>query len=373
MRILLTGTSNSIIANGFNSGIERHAATTTFQNVSFGASSTIALGDHMRGIDFSQYDVCIFDYCVNEEVYIFIRQTTVDEAMSNLAAACDAASRAGCLPVIAVFANLNRVPLKRPLEAALIDRFGTLGVPVFNIHPLLQGLVQSLGCPIQNLFQDPNHVLREIGASFGAGIMDAVQAGAGFPRSLVKTDQTYRQLRFVPFSKMAVTGGSQVVSRQTRLASAELLQLDPEAQITCFAQSDGFECAGITFNAARTWGHLDDVTTGTRVLSSEWKVLFSTKRDLTLVSVPFRSVLEARVEGRTFVFVPEKVTGPDIPPIAFETTGFVLREQAARQELALLVAPDAPSAAPEVVSPARFAGLVETLNKTFEAKSSRQS
>lgn len=366
MRVLLSGTSNSIIAHGFSHGIERHSATSSFRNVSFGASSTIALGDHLRGIDFTQHDVCIFEYCVNEEVYIFLRQTTVDEAMSNIAAACDAASRAGCLPVIAVFANENRMALNRPLEAALINRFGALGVPVFNIHPLLKNLVQSLGRPSGDFFQDPNHVSREIGASFGAGIMDALQAGAGSPRRLIETDQSYRQLRFVPYSQMQVSGHATPVSRQTRLAAADLLQMQPSAQVTCFSSAAGIECAGITFNAARSWGHLDDLLTGVRVLSSEWKVLFSTKRELTLICVPVLSVLEVPVEGLSLVFVPEDITGPNVPPIAFETTGFVLREQQAGQKLALLVAPDAPPAPPEVLGDKRYEELLETLVKTFD-------
>jgi hypothetical protein len=147
MRVVLSGTSNSILAKSVSFAFANDPAVTHFANISYGASGSVALGDHLRKIDFSQFDFCVFDYCVNEEGLIRMKQSSVNAAINNLSAAIDAASRVGCQPIILVFPISKQAIKSRPFEDAVMKTFSRLGVPVFNFYNFAPTLIASSGVP----------------------------------------------------------------------------------------------------------------------------------------------------------------------------------------------------------------------------------
>lgn len=339
MRVLLTGTSNSIITGGISRGLERTPLVRSFTNASYGASGTVAIGDHLRNIDFSQHDVCVIDYFVNEEVFLFLGETTLERAVSNVMALVDAASRAGCLPVIVILPTLQRLGLDRPLEEALLEKLAPLGVPYFNTYDFIEGLVARQGFEAEELFLDNNHVLRRLGDFIGFHIVDILSRLDPDRFDLVETDYSYWPLAFAPYQDLEVEGegaseGAQEVSRASRLMSCDLLSIPPGARITARHAGQG-EIAGITYNQARTWGEIGVAGAPDPSLKITTPAHFDQERELVLVSRPLHPTAKFE-DGRAEIAYTAGPAAPEgKPPVRLEMRGLILRDREHPKPLAV--------------------------------------
>lgn len=360
MRLLLSGTSNSIIAKGIGTAFATDPRVSVFTNASYGASGTVAIGDHLRGIDFADYDVCVLDYCVNEEVLLYMGVTQLEDALSNIHAMIDAASRAGCLPVLAVFANDTRMNFPRPLEEALLEKLVPAGVPVFNIYDYIESLSQRYDLAPMDMFLDPNHVHRALSHFVGREIVSFLETLDFSGLRLHEPDLWYRRLGFVPHGDLAVVGSSHETEQSTSILTRRLLHVDPGARIVC-QPANRSELAGVSYNAARSWGELSDRATGTVVARIEYNNLFSLRRGLTLVTWPVKQKLESNGEPFELDYRCDPLEGEDRPPPGLQIQGLILRDLTARCPLAVLGEPGEGTRIERIVAQNRERPFVEEL------------
>ena len=373
MRVLLSGTSNSVLAKGINYTFPNDPAVTAFTNRSYGASGTVALGDHLRKIDFSEHDFCVLDYCVNEEVFIWQKDSTPDAAMSNLAAAIDAASLAGCQPIVMIFPSSTRANHKRPFEEAITERLMSRGIPVFNFYTFAQRITAQGDLDFNDLFLDPMHIRREVGRFMGqaalAYMKSAMSAGRPEPR---QSDLVYHPLSFVPFDDVTVSGAPQIEQRETKLAAADLLRITPGNTLKIAAGTTGaVDLAGVTCNAARTIGTLHEVAQTdtaqtndvlTRVKASAF---FALKRGLTLVTLPVTHPLHIEAGEEAVIRYDFDGTTTDLQPDpALELSGFILRHVDAFVPVHIATHATAPVALEDTISDADLIALVDMLKAT---------
>lgn len=326
MRVLLSGTSNCILEKSIKYSFENDRRVTSFTNASYGASGSVAIGDHLRNIDFSNYDFCVLDYCVNEGVFISQKKSTTELAIGNLSAIIDAASRAGCQPIIMIFPTSTRENLRMPFEAEIINRFQSVGVPVFNFYALAKQLTATGQLKFLDLFADPMHVRNELGQFLGKTAIDYMQSveGTQTKHRAKISSYHYRPLSFVQFQHFNIHGESRVLQRATKLRSTELMWIAPGSKIE-FTASGPAEIIGLTFNAARSCGTLrasqsDEISSDMR-----GSVLFSEKRVLTLVSHPFQKplIFDSGLVSLHFESPDELKVGQ--PIAGLEIFGFILR------------------------------------------------
>lgn len=286
MRVLLSGTSNSILARGIKYPLARDPRVTSFTNRSYGASGTVALANHLQYIDFTKYDFCILDYCVNEEVFISINESTTDSAMNNLMAAVDAASRAGCQPLILILPTSTRANYPRPFETAIIDKLGEHAVPIFNFYTFSKAFCGRTGLDFKDLFLDPMHIHREIGEAIGAALVDYMATHIKVTPTTATPSYEYDPLGFIPYKQFNVTGKSIQMQRESSLLQRSLLQITPEATITATAAASG-HVTGVCFDASRSVGTLTASAFQQICLSLKPNVpFFRQTRGLTLVMQP---------------------------------------------------------------------------------------
>lgn len=369
MKVLLSGTSNSILAKGISHGIATHPAVTHFENVSLGASGIIAVGDHMRRIDFSKHDICILDYHVNEEVLIQMGLTHVEDSISNLAAICDAASRAGCLPIVVIFPLANRFYTERPFETKLFEGLAQFGLPVFNFYPIIARLASEMIRPVDDFFLDPNHINRVIACIFGQSLIDTISEWELSLAHVVETTINYRSLNFISYTELSVRGVSSVERRSSSLITADLLHIEPDAQLSLPKINCGWELAGMTFNAARSWGAMRDETSNIKVLEAKNQILFTLERNLTLVALPFLHTARLTAEITNLIYVSSSFTGAERPPMGFEIFGLILQEQQPACALKLLI----PSATSNtyMISEVRYSEMRKAMSDRFLANSNQ--
>ena len=68
MNILILGTSNSILKNGYVSGLKRALPNASWTSLSSGASPGIQFSKYAK-MDFTSYDLVVLDSVPNDEQY----------------------------------------------------------------------------------------------------------------------------------------------------------------------------------------------------------------------------------------------------------------------------------------------------------------
>ena len=326
MRVLLSGTSNAIIARGVNYPLARDPRITSFANHSYGASGTVALGDHLRDIDFSQYDFCVLDYCVNEEVFISINESTTDMAMNNLLAAVDAASLAGCQPLIVILPTSTRINYPRPFENAIMDELAARCVPVFNFYAFANDFAAQTGISFDQQFLDPMHIHREIGAAIGTALIDYMAERIETAPTLTPLARTYDPVDFVPYTAFQVKGDAQEVTRESSLMSRDCLEILPGAEITITGPCAG-SVTGISFDASRSVGTISSDQSDRACLSLKpASAFFRTTRSLTQMTIPIPAPVALDGDHKaTLRYTFDGALSDIHPPAAMTLSGVSLR------------------------------------------------
>lgn len=326
MRVLLSGTSNAIIARGMNFPLSRDPRITRFTNQSYGASGTVALADHLRQIDFSQYDFCVLDYCVNEEVFISKKESTTENAMNNLLAAVDAASVAGCQPLIVILPTSTWGNYPRPFEAGIMEELAARSVPVFNFYTFTKEFVAHTGLTFHDMFLDPMHIHRELGAAIGTALVDYMADRIDTVPILTVTKRTYDPLQFVPYTDLKVTGEARPVTRESSLLTRKCLAIAPGAEITVTTSFPGM-IAGVSFDASRSVGEIttkDDKQICLSLKSSS--AFFRNARGLTQMMMPLLNLVPLDANNSATLRYTFEGALTDIhPPAALTLSGVSLR------------------------------------------------
>ena len=260
----MSGTSNSLIAKGINAAFSTSPAVTSFTNQTYGASGTVAIGDHLRNIDFAKHDFCVLDYWVNESVFIWQKESTTESAVNSISAMIDAASIAGCKPIAIIFPDEKRLNAERPFEDAVKDIFRSRGIPVFDSYKFAERIMAASNFSYEELFLNPMHIRREIGKFMGDIAIKYMQTDLGRAKPQIsKTELTYQPLGFLSHKDVRIEGIAELVQRETRLLKTEVLRIEPGARI--HLSVDGpVEVIGLTCNAARSIGEFRDGRTGAR-------------------------------------------------------------------------------------------------------------
>lgn len=362
MRVLLSGASNAIIARGMNFPLSRDPRISRFTNQSYGASGTVALADHLRQIDFSQYDFCVLDYCVNEEVFISIDESTADSAMNSLFAAIDAASLAGCQPLVVILPTSTRLNYPRPFEKGIMDELATRSVPVFNFYTFAQQFAAHTGLTFHDLFLDPMHVHRELGAAIGTALIDYMAQRIEITPTLTTIDRTYDPLDFVPYTAFQVTGEAKSVTRESALMSRDCLAITPDAQITLTAPAAG-KITGISFDASRSVGQITSQDGTQTCLSLKLSsAFFRETRSLTQMTLPIPHPIALDANNSATLHYTFDGTLTDIhPPAAMTLSGVSVRCTGCARPVHVLIRDENPCSLADWLPQDRWDALAKQL------------
>jgi hypothetical protein len=348
------------MGRGINYSFPNDPSVSSLTNFSYGASRTAALGDHLRKIDFSQHD-----YCVNEEVSIWRKESTTASAMNNLYAIIDAASQAGCQPIVMIFPTSTRANHQRPFEEAITSELLARGVPIFNFYAFAKRITAQSDLAFSDLFPDPMHVRRELGRFMGQVALTYMQSVANTGRPQVaQTYLTYQPLSIVPFEVVTTSGERQVKHRETKLAAADLLRIAPGGQLR-FEVHEAVDVIGMTCNAVRTIGNLHEaVDTKDPLMRIKASALFARARGLTLVTLPITRPLRVGSGEAVIGYDFDGTTTDTQPDPALELSGFVLRHVDTPRPVHVATHAMAPVALEDTVSDANLTALVDMLKAT---------
>jgi hypothetical protein len=157
--VCLLGTSNGVIKNGYADYFQRSPALSHFDNHSLGASTSAFVFYRAPKVDFSRYEFCILDLCVNDGRWIdsgHVEPESWTQAVMDL---CRLVLAAGCLPVLLILPSPNLLARSPEIQARARDVARRLNLPFFDGYDLLrQAMAARPGTSAEGFFRDPVHI-----------------------------------------------------------------------------------------------------------------------------------------------------------------------------------------------------------------------
>ena len=362
MRILLSGTSNAVLVRGLKVPLRKDSRVTAFANHSYGSSGTLALADHLRHVDFRQFDYCVLDYCINEEDLIAQGASSVAVAMNNLLAVIDAASCAGCQPLVLILASSRHQDAPQYFGDAIRTELIPRGVPIFDALAFARSMTAESGLGFDDLFLDPRHMKREIGRAIAHALLDHMSATIRLPARLFRSQLTYDPLHFVPYTAFGLAGHAEQVRRKSAFLKRTCLELRPGGRIAVAAPAPG-EITGICFDMSRSVGTLkaegDDRICWDRRPGDSF---FRVDRGLTLTTTPLRHPVALDSGHRCVLHYDfDGTTTQGQPDAALTVSGLTVRLTGQPRPVHLLVREAAPTPLEDWIVPDRRADLATAL------------
>jgi hypothetical protein len=262
MRVLVLGTSNSILKNGWLAGFRAASPNASIENRSAGASPGIQFALDAQ-LDFSKYDLVFFDSVPNDEEYAYLnaldsrcKASLWGEVIYDL---CSTISAKTCLLILS-FPHRNFVASPSTVYASRQKIASSLGIQFIDVRAITNGLLKADLCNIKELYGDhPAHVSERLAYEIGRYVGIILSENPRLiSRSKVASpcSDHFRSLSATAISrKIRTVRNSHLTLRTVELNEGYELQLPA-----------GAECLGFAINLAETHCCLQLINTpGTKV------------------------------------------------------------------------------------------------------------
>jgi hypothetical protein len=255
MRVVVIGTSNAILKDGYFYGLSDHRSVAAASNFSIGASTSVSLPMWMKRADFSDFDFVILDFALNEEVWARAGATTPRQIEDCVLGFIGSLGADGPTPVIAVLPSLtahgDAMPI-RDLYRRIAEDFG---YPLFDGYEFLASLGHRLAIEPDGAFMDADHMLRHVGYAFGRTIAGALSALRPARQRMAPAAVDMGRYRYVEAREFALAE-AEIVPRRTSLLAAEAVRLRGESVMSVALDAEA-EVVGIGLNLAQSNARLE--------------------------------------------------------------------------------------------------------------------
>lgn len=252
MRIAVIGTSNAILKGGYTFGIREHPAVTRFDNFSLGASTTVILPKVAAECDLTGYDVVLFDFAVNEEIWV--RQGTA--TLENLRSALDgfiAGLPPETVPGIVVMPTHLGLGQRLPVHDFYRSYATARGYPLLDGFEDIDALASGREAQLE-LFMDPEHLQREVAHGFGGRIVEALLRWREAAPERGAEQALARRQEYRAFGPEEVENG-ETVERGSSLIRGRFVRIGRDGRIA-FRYAEPVEIVGVGLNLAQTNGYV---------------------------------------------------------------------------------------------------------------------
>ena len=280
MKVCLVGTSNSLFKDGYAQALKDDRRVDEFIQYSIGSSTSIILPYFLSEIDFSRFDVVLFETAINDRNYYIYKSVGKQQLFDFLEWGIEKALKAGCKVGLVVMPTLGAFEFKTiswQIYKRLASVWGVAFIDGFEYARLRSSFV---GCEIRSLFKDKFHFKPNVAYSFGHLILDFV----------LEATPTARTLKRVPkFSVVSLSknAGESTLQRKNSLFEVEFAVIDEGDSIKIEIPKN-MEVVGVSYNAAKSVGCLK-ISSDKTCIKSLTSNYVENGKDLLLIVVPFTS------------------------------------------------------------------------------------
>jgi hypothetical protein len=254
LRVAVVGTSNAVLRDGYVPGLESAPFLSTVRRHCIGGSPSILLPVIAEEMNPSDYDACIIDTCINDDVHFNAKCMTLLDAYEHTLSFLRFLARARCMPLLLAMHELDNYGKKTAaseLYRALADRFGCgyYDARWFFSRQSARGTL-----PLAPLFRDKAHPNAETSLALGGALAKHLRT-LHLPWS--PTDELELAGPNFRLIRPALFGGAarEVVTHVSSLRTDEFLPLC-EGQSIQVELSPRERLCGFLFNSASSDGVL---------------------------------------------------------------------------------------------------------------------
>lgn len=254
LRVAVVGTSNAVLRDGYVPGLMSAPSLATVRRHCLGGSPSILLPMIAEEMNPSDYDVCIIDTCINDDVHFNAKCLTVLDAYEHLLSFMRPLARAGCMPLLLALHELDNYGKKTAaseLYRALADRFGCghYDARWFFSRQSARGTL-----PLAPMFRDKAHPNAETSFALGSEVakhLRTLRLPWSPPDELELAGPNFRLVRPALFQGAAAG----IVVHESSLRSDEFLPLG-EGQSIMVELNPRERLCGFLFNSVSSDGVL---------------------------------------------------------------------------------------------------------------------
>lgn len=298
-KALIVGTSNSVRGSGYVKHLgDQLGGAGTIRNASLGASASTHVIRSLQGIDFADYDYCVIDLSVNEDVLLRAGAMEAETSRLVVDAVVGAALAVGCLPIMLILPRrlqCDQAPEGLPLHLEHARRWS---LPVFNGYGLLDHLRSRHEVTDDDLFRNSAHIDNWVAAIVGYALADYMLEGCDSRWGEGETVRDIPVLGEAPVHGPHRPG----VERSTSKFSGAFVQVRA-GEVLKVQAGEVTGVLGLAVNLAETHGIVRLVGDGEVLMDLRNRYFHNPDHPLVISSMPLSRLLKPDAEGMISISV----------------------------------------------------------------------
>ena len=273
MKLLVIGTSNSILRGGYADALREDARVQQFLRIGPGGSTSIILPYFGQDLDFGAFDRVIIDTSINDSAFLGWGLIRAADIRENLDWILPRAINAGCGPIILCLPNRTR--MNGDEDAALpVYRQAArdYAVPLLNGYEFVAGHAAEQGQPVADLFSDDLHLQPAVARHLAPLLLDLCD----------RIPEPGTRPETVSFRRLEA--GQIDLPRQyrrTSLTGADCAMLAPETNVPIRLAAHE-SLVGVAYNAGKSFGSL--IIRGADTVAINVRSEYYAKHDLVVAA-----------------------------------------------------------------------------------------
>lgn len=288
MRLLVLGTSNSILKGGYVDALSNRTEIAHLDRIGPGGSTSIMLPYFGAEVDFGSYDYLILDTSVNDGAFASWGALTQSEIIDNLRWLCHNATISGCSPVFLCMPNRTFLEGQDPTLASYLLVASEFSIPVLDGYQAVRQMAADDDLPVADFFIDDLHLRPEVAVRLAPQLLAMCCPVVRNP-----SGSDIPSFRCIEAGDLALPQQE----RRTSLLSARGATLSPDAEVEVILEDDEV-LSGLVYNAGHTFGSI--IFSGLDKMAMNVRSHYYQKNDLVVAARQISPGMQAK-DGRVSI------------------------------------------------------------------------
>jgi len=361
MEVVICGTSNSLIRDGYVWGIREHPAVSRLCNYATGGSTSVLLPRVGAECDTENFDFVVFDFSPNEDFFHLRNLSSPAEIERRLLDFLSRHMSAKTIPVMVVMPMVIGFAEDRKMHLGLLEICRKNGIIVLDGYKFIKKACRLTGSNHRIYFSDRDHLKREVAHFFGEQVANVLSR---IDRSKIARRETAIEVPAYQFVSLTAPDSEAAIARRTSVCGSHFVAVGqgegPKITLDAPATLIG---AGV--NVAQSSGQLVALSGPNRTsIPVTHAHLYRPDQRDNIKSLVYMVRPTPELEGETFEFRAGRREGEDG---LIEMSGAVFRGPATARTYLAPVLPDELRDIDLEISDAFVAHIESVLKKTLAA------
>ena len=252
MRVVVLGTSNSILRGGYADALRQHPEVSDFLRIGPGGSTSVILPYFGMEVDFAAFDCAVIDTSVNDGAFLGWGLVSEDDIRCNVEWVCSQAVQRGCVPLLLIMPNRTKLDVSDRAAAIYKEMAPDCGALVLDGYGFVERHCARSGTTGQELFMDDLHLRADVAVELVPDLL----ALCRHTQKRLSPDQPPQTGPVTDYRRIEARAlADDIILRRTSLLQVDCVALAAEGRIRVGLEA-GERLCGVVYNAAHSSGSL---------------------------------------------------------------------------------------------------------------------